>query len=50
MKTRHMGMPEAARLSHDARHDFHAAAIDSLMAAHAALEAGYRLDRLSGRG
>lgn len=33
-------------LTYAARHDFYAAALDCLSAAHAALEAGYRLNRL----
>lgn len=45
-----MDKPRACRLTYNARHDFYAAALDCLGAAHAALEAGYKLNHLSGRG
>ena len=45
-----MDKPRFARLAHNARHDFYAAALDCLSAAHEALEAGYRLEHLDGRG
>lgn len=44
-----MDKPRSARLTYNARRDFHDAAIDCLSAAHAALEAGYRLNRLCGK-
>lgn len=47
---RTMDMPRARRLSYDAQHDFYAAALDCLSAAHAALEAGYMLERSNTRG
>lgn len=47
---RTMDMPRARRLTYDAQHDFYAAALDCLSAAHAALEAGYTLSRQHGRG
>ncbi len=47
---RTMDMPRARRLSYDAQHDFYAAALDCLSAAHAALEAGYMLGRSGRRG
>ena len=40
-----MDRPKEVRLTYNARHDFHAAALDCLKAAYAALEAGYLLER-----
>lgn len=45
-----MDKPRACRLTYNARHDFYAAALDCLAAAHAALEAGYKLNHLHRRG
>ena len=45
-----MDKPKAFRLTYAARHDFYAAALDCLAAAHADLEAGYKLNHLHGRG
>lgn len=45
-----MDSPRFERLAHNAQHDFYAAALDCLSAAHQALEAGYRLGRQNGRG
>lgn len=47
---RTMDISKTRRLTYHAQHDFYAAALNCLSAAHAALEAGYMLERSNTRG